>query len=984
MIIRKSSILTIFLILLSSIDLTSQEDFIPTYKNITIEDGLPTNVVYSVFIDNEGFVWFGTDQGAVKYNGYKYQNFTSENGLPSNSVFGFYQDNKDRIWFRTFSDQLSYYKNDSIYKPSVNDTLSKLIEGRIIVSLKVIDDKIYFGTIGGMNTKDGGVFEGDLSHIKSSLEATSDYGFTPINVLEIDDSSFVYGTYNVTKGNGGKYKNFQPKEVVFYNGINTSTLVLQTTSQGIGHFEFCKDKNGNYAISLGSKLNIADHQKVLKTFLLESSIQCVAPYNGGVVAGSKAGDVLCVNSTNTNGYHQVFHFKLEGEVSSFVEGENGALWISTLNKGVYLIPDYQVKSIPYNEIPTSIVSNDDKVFVGFVDGSVKCYADSLENGCKAISPRQKVLTIQSLSKKNDGSILVGINQSGCNVISDDHLAFKELGPIGNIYSYISNENGTEWYGNHLGFFKSINDQIVFSSLEIGFNKRVKSLCVQGDELWVGTKKGLWKYDGVEVKLQFPDSELATSEISNILWDKLNDRIIVSTTSNGLYIINKNKVFQFTISNGLSSNVINKFLIEGNNIWLATSKGVNLIENYLNDFNVRHFGKEQGLLSNKINDIIKSKGAIWMISDIGLTKMPSGKRPLVKVPQPYFTTFKVNEINKKMSNIFNLNYDQNNLFIEFFNKSYIENSLFEYQLVGVDPQPIVISDNSVRYPALLPGNYQFKVRSISDTDEKSDWKTLDIIITKPIWKEWYFYVIIVVLIVLLGFVVVNRRLRNLNHKLLLQKKLNELERQALQSQMNPHFIFNSLNSIQSFIASNSKVESMKYLSTFAQLMRLVLISTREEGIPLSDEIKVLDNYMSLEQLRSDNKFSYSIQIKDSIETELIDIPSMIIQPYIENAIIHGLLNKEGEGHILIEFELEEGSVLCTIEDNGIGRQKSQELKKNRNFEHKSYGILISTERLNLLNKKVTNKSVTVTDLYHENGDPAGTKVELIIPILKVID
>lgn len=980
MIIRISTLLTIFLILFSSNVLMSQVDFIPTYKNITIEDGLPTNIVYSVFIDHEGFVWFGTDQGAVKYNGYQFENFTTENGLPSNSVFGFYQDNKDRIWFRTFSEQLSYFENDSIYKPSVNDTLSKLIEGRIIISLKVVDDNIYFGTIGGMNTEDGGVFEGDLSHVRPSVHALSEHDQIPINVLEINDSTYVHGTYNMSKIKDRLLPR-KTKNVTFYDNNSISTIKLKTTIQGAGHVEIIKDSKGNYAITLGSNLYIVNKQRILNVFSLKNTMMCVSLYRDGFLAGSKDGDVLYVKPSVNNDYKLNFHFKLDGEISSFVEGENEAFWVSTLDKGVYLIPDYKVKSTLYHVIPTSITSNNHQVFVGFFDGSIKCYSDSSEKSCKVISPRQKLLNIQSLSTKSDGTILVGINQSGYNLISDDHLAFKELGVIGNIYSYSSDTNNIEWYGNHLGFFKSINGEIVFSSLDIGFNSRVKSLCKVGEDLWIGTKKGLWKYDGNEVKLQFQDTELSKSEISEIIWDNRNKRILVSTSSSGLYSVKGDETFHFSSANGLSSNVVNKFLIDGNNLWLATSKGVNLIEDYINDFKVIHFGKDQGLLSNKVTDIVKSKGFLWMISDNGLTKMPINKRPSIKVPLPYFAMFKVNEENQKLNGVFNLNYDQNNLFIEFFNKSYVENSSFEYQLVGVDPEPIVIKDNSVRYPALLPGNYQFKVRSISDTEEKSDWKTLDIIITKPIWREWYFYVIIVVLIVLLGFIIVNRRLRNLNHKLLLQKKLNELERQALQSQMNPHFIFNSLNSIQSFIASNSKIESMKYLSTFAQLMRLVLVSTREEGIPLSDEIRVLENYMSLEQLRSDHKFSYSINLKGSIETELIDIPSMIIQPYIENAIIHGLLNKEGNGHISIEFELKEGSILCTIEDNGIGRQKSKELKKNKNIEHKSYGILISTERLNLLNKKVANKSVTVTDLYNENGVPSGTKVELIIPILK---
>jgi sensor histidine kinase YesM len=197
-------------------------------------------------------------------------------------------------------------------------------------------------------------------------------------------------------------------------------------------------------------------------------------------------------------------------------------------------------------------------------------------------------------------------------------------------------------------------------------------------------------------------------------------------------------------------------------------------------------------------------------------------------------------------------------------------------------------------------------------------------------------------------------------------------------MNPHFIFNSLNSIQSYILSNDAEKAVLYLGKFSQLMRLILTNSAYKFISLKEELKSITYYLDLEKLRFENKFDYTITVDKSLDEEFIEIPPMIIQPYIENAIIHGLLHKPTKGKIDIDFRPDGQRIICTVVDDGVGRQRSMEIAKQSGIKRKSRGMLITQARLEILNRQSDDEfSVKVFDLKDEKGNPAGTKVELII-------
>jgi len=205
----------------------------------------------------------------------------------------------------------------------------------------------------------------------------------------------------------------------------------------------------------------------------------------------------------------------------------------------------------------------------------------------------------------------------------------------------------------------------------------------------------------------------------------------------------------------------------------------------------------------------------------------------------------------------------------------------------------------------------------------------------------------------------------------KEQVKSLKYKALTAQMNPHFIFNALNSIRSFVLNNDAKQADKFLTKFAKLMRSMLDSSREDYRLLSQEVEVLNNYLSIEQLRFDNQFSYTIEIAEDMEMDDIRIPSFLIQPYVENAIIHGVMNRE-DGEIKINFSREDNCVLCVIEDNGCGIQNAEVEDK----QHKSVSMSITKERLASIGLQ---SDVNIIDLSNEDGAPCGTRVEVLIDI-----
>jgi LytS/YehU family sensor histidine kinase len=260
------------------------------------------------------------------------------------------------------------------------------------------------------------------------------------------------------------------------------------------------------------------------------------------------------------------------------------------------------------------------------------------------------------------------------------------------------------------------------------------------------------------------------------------------------------------------------------------------------------------------------------------------------------------------------------------------------------------------------------------------QTIHFVINPPFWLTWWFISFAGISGSLFVLFVYKYRTNNLRKEF--QLKMYDVELKALRSQMNPHFIFNSINSIQYYILNKSPQQAYSYLAKFSNLMRRILQNSKINYITLEEEMESLNLYLELESIRMEGELQYFIEVDNEINQKNTYIPSMIIQPYVENAILHGLLNKEGEKKIVIRMIKEITHLYCEIDDNGIGRVKAKELNKNRTNKHESTAMKTTKDRLEILNRKNTGKlSINIVDKYDNAGNSLGTKVQVFIPYFK---
>lgn len=373
--------------------------------------------------------------------------------------------------------------------------------------------------------------------------------------------------------------------------------------------------------------------------------------------------------------------------------------------------------------------------------------------------------------------------------------------------------------------------------------------------------------------------------------------------------------------------------------------------------------------------------------------PSELKRNTEIPEPYITEMQVlNQPIRFLMNgtPFNFSHRQNFFSFSFSAKAYtMANDVkFRYRLKGFDDWTEETGRRFANYTNVPGGDYEFQLQAANNEGRWNE-KILEVPvhIKTPYWRTWWFRISIAAIIAFLAYWLYRYRVSQVKKKQKLksdyEKKLANVEMSALLAQMNPHFLFNSLNSIDSYIIRNESKKASEYLNNFARLMRLILQNSRSNYISLKDELDALDLYLQMESLRFKDKFSYSIAVDKDVDVNSIVIPPMLIQPYVENAIWHGLMHKaNGEaGKVELRLSKEGDELLCEIQDNGIGRKKAAELKAQKQTNHKrSMGMQITQDRIEIINKLYNiNASVHIYDVEDEKGQPGGTKVKLTIPV-----
>lgn len=947
------------------------------FKRFTTADDLPSSVLYRVFSDSRGFLWISGNTGITKFDGRHFITYGVAEGLADNEVFDIAEDKKGNIWVTTLRGILGYITTEGF----IHSFTPKVFGDTVFVNCFKHDSQNRLWV--GDKQNNIYVFSGDSLIRKYHLDDNS-----RIDAFIEDQSGKMWFTTNNTSllfyFEGEQIKNLRiyPDDRLFYTSHRSILL-----------------RNGNLAIYGYNHFTIVNpaSKKVLfkKDFQDENTGKIIGIYEGSDMrlwVGTTDG-INVYQPILNNGYEIIEQENFRGEkITSITQDFEGHYWVSTINKGLIYIHGYPVKYFKFSDNQQgntlNLCSSGEYIYAGTDDGKIYTIKDDLLQNIYSPKNAFEISRVMASATLPDGSVWFG-KDNGITVVKGTQI-IKEI-PVSPVKKIVVGEDGIVWVGTSMNIFK-VNAK-TYQVEEKFASGRVSAMVYGGNgNLYFSNEKGLNTLKNGEVKTAFTIAQFGNARISDMDMDERQQIIWVGTFGRGVFGIKNNNIeFYLDKSKGLSSNHI--FAIEciaDGSLYLGLNKGINRVRATKNgSLDIWLIDHQNGLIADEVNDVLHYKGELWASTIDGICAIGENEqaRNLV-APKILLNGFYVNDRYRTETKNLMLDHNENNIEFDLVGIAFQSGSSmkYKYKLEGLDTNYSYSSTGIIDYNALAPGDYKFIAKAVNHQNKESD-QTVEIkfMIYPAYWQTIWFQLFlgVVLFIIFLCGILVRIRLikKKEEEKTRLNKMLGELELTALKAQMNPHFIFNSLGSIQNLINRDKKTEANIYLSKFAKLLRLTLDNSDKKEIPLADEINMLELYLGLEALRFNNQFEYKIEMDESVDIYEVKIPTMILQPFCENAIKHGLLPKKAEAVLLLQFETTSDNTLhCIIQDNGIGRVQREKLKESSVSGHISKGIKITRNRLELVNQ-LRNKpaEIKITDLYDEENKAIGTRVDILIPL-----
>ena len=941
----------ILIILLGFISevLPAQESF--SYINYTVENGLPSNETYSVFEDKKGYIWVATDRGVARFDGYEFEIFTTQDGLPDNTIFRFYEDYKGRIWLFSFNGKVGYYFRNTFFT----------------VPLDLDVNQFYITYVG--------VSPDELLTIRFHGSQGSSIVNYDLGRQILLDSNYYEGVNYMLNTTKAKIKEERKEfyEILFKRGlaypemkINDSTLFIYSTSFYVPENKKCfilADKE----IEVKKVITLDDFGKTISGINKDNEFWYLTSYGKRIYQFSlEKPDSLIQSILFTS------HIP-----SGVLTDRFGGMWISSLNKGVLYIPNRNIISHTFS----------DEIRKGGLYRYIKA------NNVEFISNQNNELFQRKSSKKKMVKIVDLPDREQTFRFEDStfYISCRQEAYLydgnGEIKKKLKKNNEHTGYTDILkNSKKDIHiycdaTSMLFDStfITIKGSKRLVSIQQIGDTLWTGGMNGLFAVSLKNKKqISFDKSNLLQTRITDL--ESIGNILFIATRGEGILLKNGIQVFKIDEKDGLADNIISKIITDGKNtIWVSSNSGVSKI--HFRSFNplsykLINLGRDDGILSREINDIQLQGDSLYVLTSDRVLQLHKDYQYNTTIPLIYLDKLKINDSTVNIpSDSVELKYNENNIELTYQGIYYPNANALKYEYSidgGVHWQ--YTQNRSISLLSLPYGSYHLMIKVVTPRRIESEIKNLYIYITPPFWFTWWFYILeaLVVLFIIYGIVKYYLFQDRLKHKAV------EMELKSLRAQMNPHFTFNTMNSIQHFILKNKKEDALNFVRKFSKLIRMILENTMYDQIPIQQEIDALRYYLEIEQTRLEHKFSYVINIDKRIDSDYEEIPSMILQPYVENAIWHGIMSKEGSGEIKVEILKENNGYSCIVEDNGIGREAAQKTESEFKTKKKSFGMKITEDRLKLFNQEKNGRvTARVIDLKSTAGKALGTRIEIKI-------
>jgi ligand-binding sensor domain-containing protein/two-component sensor histidine kinase len=948
-----------------------------SFVNYDYTNGLPLDEIKVIVEDSMGYIWLGGPLGLSRFDGRNFTHYYRDSPTdaiagnivydigvtPSGDVVVVYDDNGVSIYD---------HESDTFRSKNYTEEDSSDFPKHGIVFVHVAND-----TTAYLGANREGLYQINLNTLKTKKLPLD---FIPADMIEDPEKP---GGYLLTRG-GLRRLNF--------NDFSRKKL----TSAGHSNLMIINDDVWYSAYSKHiSRYNLKTEKETIYPLFFKGIVRGWSMVEGNLWVGTAEGLEIIDTATT-----EVISILRSGDSAKDLQGSfiydvfkdsKDRVWVST-GGGLSLYDPKKTyyertKWLPFQSTHLSPLPNDEILCLEFYHNEI-VHIDQKRNGTKF---KIKSKLRGPLHTITDGGLMyvifyngIGIYNPNTKSIDAVSTPFTETKEKSLIQVLVRDDN---WMGiyRHQDWFIAWNSSAnTLDTIALGGEPR-GIVDTNDGNVWIYGIGILWKYNWMEKTssiYSLNSDEFANLSGDIVQIDEAEDGYWISTRINGIWKTSyENQKFHlekhYTESDGLTNNnVVHSYTDENKTLFVQCRSGV-FVHDKEKDRFISLGGKSEINVQTSyglavIDSVFHVLG--YHSKSIDLRKVDKSQKVLQTVIEDIHVNGKKMDIGVKQTSF---KHNENNIGISFNTFEFTDPSSIRhrYRLDTLSDwvynEP---STSAIQLSALAAGDYLFQ---LSATDGSGLWTNpieWSFAINPPYWRSWWFVLLILSLLLLLGYVLFNYRMKQLGRINNMKVQLVELEAESLRAQMNPHFVFNALNSIKSYIIKNNKEEAADYLTTFSELIRAVLRNSTRKEISLKDEIEALSLYLQIENQRLNQKFDFNIDVAEGVNAASIAFPPLIIQPFVENSIWHGFTNKKTRGLLNINIHRDKSQLIIEITDDGIGREASKKIEKSRERK-RSYGIAITETRLQNIMKQA---DIEIEDLYDETGTSCGTKVIIHLP------
>lgn len=944
--------------------------------NYRREQGFAATIAYSIYQDSKGYLWIGSENGLMRFNGRDFKIYTTRDGLPDNEILQITEDKQGRLWLLPFANAICYMQYGVIHHAGNDALLKSLHFKERPIGMRIDRDQnmwvysAYTLIRIGIDHKTEEFKRSDIDigpHSSSAIFAAWT-GASGVLTVALDDKIY--------RWNGRKFIHAGIAPFPVVDGLPVvfgDRSVLYQLEQG--RYLFYKDSAGT--LLFGGIRHTMPAAYVSGMSRASSGELLLGTDNGGLIIDLNTG--VCTDS-----------FLTGIKVGAIIETKDGSFWLGTVGHGFFKIQQTPVRSLETERMDQPVY------FIAGTKEGMYCTTEKtsyIEALWSEASGTYKTTTTNVTSDRSayDRYLFAGKNRQGDYIFCAYKITLKRQldkpgirQSSGFCKAVIREDSTFLLMATNLGILRF--DQERFCAVDTFlFQTRTVGVAKIGTVIYAGTLNGLMAcYPGGKSVAVLGDTSLLQGHImalctgnDSMLWVANNRAELVGIRHNKIVAV-------LNLDDGLQCNNISAIKASGSMIWIGTDNGLYAVSQQPPYEIVRHLTYATGLNSNQINCLDVYGKRVWVGTVRGVNYFDEDDVVRIKDNSSMVVNSIMNDKTRLRASREVLLLEGKTLSVDFDVIDFTGSAtpIFQYRLNDKD-EWTALDGNLLYFPSLPYGKFTLTIRALSPTWSQGVFFRQTFLNPGPFYKSWWFVsltsLVLIAGIALTAFLIVRRVRKKDAEKMAVQQNLLQLEQMALQAQMNPHFIFNCMAAVKHLYSTGDNERADAFVDEFALLIRQTFEMGEENFITWNQERSYLERYLHVERGRFDHSFNFTIEEDIQLPGNYIPVPVMLLQPIVENAIRHGIRHlPDGTGNITVVIRQEGSQVVFEITDNGIGLRKSLELKGLD--AHSRTSSIVNNKRIRILNQLFAGQITMKTEDLSERGNHStGTRVVISYPV-----